>query len=458
MRWVSASSRRGLSKVMSSRTAFVFLIGICVLVISALVSGCGGGGRISSPLVRLPSGGSLGVRSVNLNNYNNWREPNPRSADYAEKVQCLAKRDRICMTERYSYDSKLTPDRLRQLNPRARIYRVFDLICKNNWDSDWRGGAPIGDQFLQTPIPYQEIVDNDWWLRDGNGEIVKENERTWFLDVGKPGLKEMLLEKMLSRLEGKGFDGVVLDYHGADKHLYNTYATQMGPAPEAYSSEEEWFAKAVKPMLEYVINGVRSRGYELIVNCAGQHYNLDPRVQWLRGRIDGSIYEVWALQDDTDWMDPDGVELRINSFLDDPLEAWTADFGLRGPGCTTEPGPDPEYNRKFTVALAMYYISLPQSPALRAKRFYGHYKNMQVEWEPLWDFSIGDPAELPKKKSDSYFWSRRYTAGLVLLNYEAGESITFALDRSYRTPTGQVVSGSVTIGPHSAMILAVNGD
>lgn len=439
-----------------ARAASLVWAGLAMCLVSIVVCGCGGGGP-SSPTIDLAAADQLGPRSVQLNNYNNWAAPMYGSADYDQQVQALARRDRICMTEVYSFNSRLTPDRLRQLNAGAKVYRIYDLICKNTWDSDWKDYALLGDRYMCTPIFYQHIVANDWWLRDGDGNIIKENDRTWFLDVGKSGFKEMMLDNILARVEGKGFDGIVLDYHGVASDVYGKWITGRGlPAPTAYPTEYEWFTEAVKPMIEHVIVGLRSHGYEVIVNCAGEYYTTHPDLQWLRSKIDGSIYEVWSLQSNGDWLSPRQVENRIGSFLNDPLEAWTADFGLRGPG-DTQFGPDPEYDRKFHVALAMYYIALPQSPALRSKRSYHHYKNMLVYWEQLWDWRIGEPEALPVKMPDKYFWSRKYTGGLVLLNYDENQTVTYPLDRRYRTPTGQVLTGSVTVRPHTGLILAVDG-
>ncbi len=439
--------------------AFALLrVGLAASAVSVAVCGCGGGGAgLGHPTGTLASSGQTASRSLQLNNYNNWAAPGPSTGDYEEKVQMLARRNRICMTEVFSYNSELTPAQLRRMNPQAKVYRVYDLICKSNWDSDWRNGGSHGDLFLCTPILLAEIVKNDWWLRDGNGEIVKENDSTWFLDVGKPGFKEMMLRNMLARMDGKGFDGVVLDYHGLDGGFFDKWIIAPGlPAPPEYASQSEWANKALKPMLEYVIDGLRSRGYEIVVNCAGPCYTSSSDLRWLRSRINGTIYELWALESGGDWQMPHIVENLINSLLDDPLEVWTADFGLRGPGCV-EYDPDPEYERKLMVSLAMYYVGLPQSPALRARRSFGQYKNMLVHWEPLYDLDIGEPLGLPEKTAGKYCWSRPYTSGLVLLNYEESSPVTFPLDRAYRTPSGEVLTGEVTLEAHSALILTRDG-
>ncbi|MBP6963263.1 MAG: hypothetical protein KBC96_02535 [Armatimonadetes bacterium] len=426
------------------RSASVIKVGALLLILSGLLCGCGGGGSTSS-LSELPaSGPALDVRSVNLNNYNNWTPPRPERADYGEQVRLLAARDRICMTEFYARRSGLTPDTLRRMNPNAKIYQTYVLCGKNMLDPDCAG---VTGSHLQTPMLYDEIVKNDWWLRDGDGNVIKENDQLRFLDAGKPGFKEMVLANVLARMEGKGYDGVLFDYHLVNQGMYTKWVTGVGiPAPEAYPDERQWFEKAAQPLMDHVVKGLRSRGYEVICNCGGETYDISPEAQWLRGIIDGTVYENWALNSDGEWASQSAVEMRINSFLDDPLDAWVCDYALRSS--------DTEYDKKLEVALAMYYVGLPQSPSLRAKRSYAHYKNQEVFWEPLWDFAIGDPSALPEKMSGKYFWSRKYTQGLVLLNYEHSEAITYPLDRAYRTPKGTALTKSVTVKPHTALILA----
>jgi len=65
---------------------------------------------------------------------------------------------------------------------------------------------------LQTPLTKAEIDKNDWWLRDGLGQKIGKEGNVWFIDPGKPGLKEAFVKAILERNEGKGFDGIVFDY------------------------------------------------------------------------------------------------------------------------------------------------------------------------------------------------------------------------------------------------------
>ena len=385
-------------------------------------------------------------RSVRLNNYNNWHLDDKYFWELDKKLEILARRDNICFSEHWERANKvegwkkINPQTLKALNPKAKVYRVYDLCCKNNWDTDW----DIRDDKsrMQTPLSRATIDANNWWLRDAGGRIIKENDKTWFLDVGKPGFKEAFLKNVLDRNAGKGFDGFVFDYW----YPYFYGALQGRSRPEAYPTDEEWFTKAWKPFITYLTDGLHKAGYRIIGNCVGEYQTTNPREIWQRSKVDGAIYEQWSV----DWLNNSGkwlpgslIEKRINALYKDPLEVWTADLGLQSS--------DPEYERKQTVGLAMYYIAIPVS---QEKRSYHHMKDGNVYWENIWDFYIGLPAEPPVKLPNKYFWSRKYTQGIVLLNYESAKSVTYSLKGEYRNSAGKTISGDVTLSPHTAMILA----
>lgn len=386
-------------------------------------------------------------RSVRLNNYNNWYLDEEYSWELDKKLEILARRDNICFSEHWERANKvegwkkINPQTLKTLNPKAKVYRVYDLCCKNTWDTDW----DIRDDKsrMQTPLTRAAIDANDWWLRDAAGRIMKENDKIWFLDVGKPGFKEAFLKNVLDRNAGKGFDGFVFDYWYP--YFYGVLLDRS--RPKAYPTDEEWFAKAWKPFITYLADGLHKAGYRIIGNCVGEYQNSNPKQMWQRSKVDGAIYEQWAVDwpvNGGKWLPGSLIEKRINALYKDPLEVWTADYGLENS--------DPEYERKQTVGLAMYYIAIP---ALQENRSYHHMKDACVYWENLWDFYIGLPAEPPVKLPNKYFWSRKYTQGIVLLNYESAKNVTYSLNSKYRNSAGKTISGDVTLSPHTAMILAI---
>lgn len=380
---------------------------------------------------------STAQRSVSLNNYNNWTFEVDDPTNQGLEMDILSVRENITFTE-YWERHGVTPYVIKDMNPGAKVYRLYDLMVKNTWDPDWSN--PIDRSRMQTPLTRAEIDANDWWLRDGNGNVVKDAGGTgWFIDVGKPGVKEAFLEAALARNSGEGFDGFVFDYWWSE---ISTLLRGL-PRPERYPTDNWWFETAWKPFITYVTEGLQSAGYRVIGNSVGQYDDPRSTIQWQRTQVDGVIYEQFAVGWSGEWLAGPVIERRINSFRRDPLECWTADFGLTGS--------DPRYSQKASVALAMYYIAVPGGQNTRS---YHHRRNGKIFWESLWDFDIGVPNASPVKLNGVYFWRREFTRGMVLLNYDS-KNMTYRLGQRYRDPQGKLVAGKVTIPPHTGVVLAV---
>lgn len=335
---------------------------------------------------------------------------------------------------------------MKAANPQTKIYCYYALSIKATVDAD--GDVPnAGTVHQLTPVSKAAIAANDWWLRDGNGALVQESSTSTFLDVGKPGFKEAYLNALLSRLSGRNLSGVVLDYWtGGLSTSYLAGFMKNRPFPAAYPTDMDWYTKAWQPFISYVTSGLRNAGYRVIGNCAGEYNSGYPKCDWQRTQVDGTVYEQWAVDWPANhgaWLSGKIISNRINHMYQDPLEVWTADYGLRRS--------DPIYSQKVKVGVAMYYIAIPPSQALRS---YNHAGNLKIYWESIWDFKIGTPAAPFVKLPNNYFWSRKYTQGLVLLNYESTTSITYKLDRTYLDSDGNILSGTITVPPHTGIIMA----
>lgn len=437
---------KSIRLLLRERKFVAFLIGLLLVVLLVIFFwGTELGRRILTPRgEEVPE-----ARSVRLHTYNMWHfGTTSDSAEVLEqRLEILAKRDNIAFTELMEWPnevsgwSKLSPQSILAINPNAKIYRLYDLTVKNTWDTDWND--PSDTRRLQTPLTRTVIDANDWWLRDGDGQIVKENEKTWLLDPGKPGFKEALLEGILTRSGDKGFDGFVFDYHGL--HYIKRWITDRGlKAPPAYPDNDEWFTKALQPAFDYLFDGLKREGSRIIVNCPGEFGATDWMQDWMRSRIDGAVYEQGAVGWAGEWLPGSWIERRINSITNDPLEVWVGDGGVVDE--------DPEYDRKKLVSLAMYYIAIPTSQN-QSSRSYHHKGTGEVYWDPLWDFYIGEPVAPASKDPEKYFWSRQYSEGIVLLNYESSDSITYVFNGTYYDSSGEPIVGSVTLPAHTGFIL-----
>ncbi|MGB9586607.1 MAG: hypothetical protein ACPL7O_00355, partial [Armatimonadota bacterium] len=109
-------------------------------------------------------------------------------------------------------------------------------------------------------------------------------------------------------------------------------------------------------------------------------------------------------------------------------------------------------DQKRTVALAVYYAALPEGALRHSLNV--QYSNTSEWWDNNWDLNIGKPLGQPIKRSGKFFWTRVFTEGIVLLNYEAKETLRFRLVGEYRDASGRVHRGDVEIPPRTALILA----
>ncbi|MBI5228479.1 hypothetical protein HY991_00085 [Candidatus Micrarchaeota archaeon] len=338
------------------------------------------------------------------------------------------------------------------------------------------------------------IEENDWWLRDGNGERTPEYANTpndghiWYLDVGAPGFKEEYLKQILLRLDSSRFseyypdygrfDGIVFDYLWAliaglftNRGTYpNGTAKPLLPFPKRYAPrgdetaaevDKNWFENAWKPFFEYVVTGMQAAGYAVLGNEGGNYdpaqLNREPvdwvsRQAWQRQFLNGTVYEQGSVNygelTGGGWLSSKTIEKRINALANDPLVTWMADSGVSSS--------DPEYERKQTVSLAMYYVAVP---ADQSRHSYSQRGNGLPFWSPLWDFYIGTPSadfiQLNHSNGTKRFvWSRKYSNGLVLLDYEnSSESTSFSLDGNYIDYQNNSFSGTISLASHTGLIL-----
>ena len=180
---------------------------------------------------------------LRINNYNNWSQPLPSDADYAEQLTNLAKHWRICMIEKYIDGIDMTVEEIKTLQTSGNVYALYTLCCLPSWDTE---------DLRQFPVASGTVDTNDWYLRDGNGDIVYESgTATKFIDVGKEGFKEEFTEQLLSRMEGKGFTGVVFDYWWA-----NMISNHMDVPSATYPDDATWYTNAWQPFIDYAMDAL----------------------------------------------------------------------------------------------------------------------------------------------------------------------------------------------------------
>lgn len=429
------------------------------LVLSFFIAGCGGGsgGSLASSTAEARTADT--TRSIIFHNYGNWHLTSEQdhldSAKCQEELRTLAKSSDICISEGFNaYNAVpgwlgITPQSIKSLNPKARVYEYWSLSTKSEWEGDWgkEGIEPSRKWLMQCPLSWKQINDNNWWLRDGNGNRTAGPDcpDTWLLDVGKPGFKEAYLTGILNRMKDRGYDGVVLDCWWPRFLKECLFDKQGIPMPVDYPTDDIWYEKAWKSFIQYICDGLHQAGYRIIGNSIGEYGSSDATKDFQRSLVDGAIYERFVLDWNGKALSGSEAEKMINAAANDPLDLMILDTGLDGS--------DPNYDQTQLVSLAAFYIALPMGESPR--RSYGNPEQDYPVWQPVWDFNIGSPADPMTKMVGKYFWSRKFTNGIVLLNYGASEDITYTLDRAYKDIDGKVYSGQIVVPSHSAKILAI---
>lgn len=395
----------------------------------------------SSPQPPAPQPLQTVSSALKLNTVDNWYFSCSSTTDKDEMIKLLARRDYVNCTE---FWKEVSPQQLKSYHSDLVVYRFYDLMIKNDFDSDWRN--PSDTSSMQTPITKADIDANDWWLRDHDGNIVKfeGSDKVWFLDVGKPGFKEAFLKAVLERNVEKGFDGFMFDqWWPSLTWLVPSLGGSM--PPQGYASDVDWYERAWKPFVIYVTNGLHKAGYKVIGNSIGTYRDGNQRNYWQRSKVDGCIYESFAIdwpEDGSGWLSGAAIVRCIDAFSNDPMMVFATDYGLQSQLS--------DFDQKKYAALALYYIAIPLSGKARSYNYCG---DRCIFWDTLWDFDIGSPTQLPVKGFGKYFWVRKYSKGMALLNYEATQSITYFLSRTYYDPNGNALKTKVTLPPHTGLLL-----
>ncbi len=217
------------------------------------------------------------------------------------------------------------------------------------------------------------------------------------------------------------------------------------------------------PFINYVIPGLQAAGYKVLGNEVGEYYDDASYKIYGRSLVDGAVYEQGAVNwwsSGGGWLTGSVISNRVMAVHDDPLRfVWVDDGGLRN---VINGQPNPDLEQKRLVSLAYYYIAIP---ADQSRHSYHHAYDWTDYWYSMWNFYIGTPAEdrvsVPASDGTQYAWSRKYTQGIVLLNYGAATNSTatvqFTLDKAYVDANGTNYGGTVTLSPHTGLILQSAG-
>ncbi len=401
--------------------------------------------------------------AMRFNNWDNFFSYAPANANWDYQLRRWSTCDAIVLTDFMLNTSEVTPAMLKARNPNIKVFLERTNVAKNNWESDYSSGwVPVADYTgLQYPLYLSDIVDNDWWLRDTNGDEVYETVDTGIriVDVGKTGVKELFAERLLAQLDAvEGLDGVGMDYWHPHPHPWWS-GDSIGYLD--YESDAEWFENAWQPFVTYWTAAIKAAGYKIFANCPGEYdatwhwesptptdtSDSNEVSMWQRTKIDGANYELWVVTGSTSYYAASDVESRMESFRLDPLEIVScSEYSLR-PGAL---GRNTSYESDLNLHVAMYYLSLPQT----GTRLWWIYNTCYTFYHPLMSWDIGAPSSAAATKHDTLFiWWRNFADGYVVMNFEGSSQSHTLPAGNWHDVYGKEYSGNITLAAHSAHVL-----
>jgi hypothetical protein len=381
-----------------------------------------------------------------MHNYGSWTFINPEDRLNATALQAqlrvLAKDSDVMLQEGWGvYNNTpgwdgITPESIRALNKEARIYQYWSLMTKPAWDTE----SPTDDR-RACPLSRIDIDRYDWYLRDGNGNKVREPQST-YIDVGKPGVKEAYLTELLSRLKDKGFDGVVFDIWFPRWLQQLVFDAQGIPMPAAYPTDDAWYSKAWKPFITHVCNGLHSEGYKIIGNSVGFYGQTCAEQEYQRSLCDGAVCERFIFDWSGKLLPTAEIEKVIMSATNDPLDLWILDTGLEES--------DLDFAAKMQMSYAAYLLTVPIGDAPRQS--FGCPGTDWPKWYPIYGLDIGGPKGIASHEVGRNVWTRPFDNGVVWLNLE-NEPHSIKLLGKYRDVDDNILSGTIMLQPHDGLVM-----
>ena len=260
------------------------------------------------------------------------------------------------------------------------------------------------------------LPDSDFWLRDAQGQIIRNANNEYLINFLKPEVQELLIKRIIA-LERCGFyDGVFLD------GFNNNFTGFMGRRHYPATNEEIIqvmldILRAVRSQVreDFLIlintNRTKATRYTEYVNGTFMETVTDSLGGVPGGYTHGGLYEI---EDTLTWSEENFRSPQINC-----LEGW---------GIPTEP-PDSPNNRRWmrvftTMSLThsdgyvMYTTGTGFVPGPDPDAIYPWEPAHDHWWYPFWDANLGHPigpkAQLYKDTPGLFI--REFTNGWAVYN------------------------------------------
>ena len=264
----------------------------------------------------------------------------------------------------------------------------------------------VRDDFLS-----QRGEDYPYWLRDSEGNLVRDTGDIYLTDFTQPAMQDMIVQQAIAVAKCGLFDGIFLDrFAEGARTLYE----EEYPHKRFYNLEEEQRAK------DNIIQRIRAAVREDFLIIANYNREKIRRRAW---GINGSFMET--LRDNDRGYTHDGIKQIENTllWLEENLRPPQINC-LEGWGIPTEP-PDSPNNLRWMRLFTTMSLTLSDGYVL-----YGMEDSHQHIWYSFWDTDLGypiGPKAQPYQNIEGLF-IREFTNGWAVYN-RSGNPQTITLPR-----------------------------
>ena len=260
--------------------------------------------------------------------------------------------------------------------------------------------------------------DSDFWLRDANGQIVRNSVNEYLINFLKPEVQDLLAKRIIAVARCGLYDGVFLD--GAGANGGNRFVGR-----QYHSATNEDITQAMRNILGTVRSQTRD-DFLIVVN------SNDNIVEGYPELVNGNFMETFKDH-------PGGYSPRLLKRLEDVL-LWSEE-NLREPrvncleaqGMSIEP-PDGPNNLRMMRVITTLGLTHSDGYVLYTTGFrdlgppYPHHDHL---WHSFWDTDLGQPVgpKAQQYQNVEGLFIREFTNGWAVYN-RSGKAQTITLPAS----------------------------
>jgi hypothetical protein len=354
------------------------------------------------------------------------------------------------------WDAMKTIPKIHQLNP-----NYLGLLYRNI-RSIWNVGHGEYD-----PYEYKLFFDNGWVMRDAEGTIILTEENAIMVDVGNPNYQKWLANWYKSYLDDYGMNGAYLDNCLASYEImWATSQTPINPR-----TGKAWTNQEFKAAMIAIVNKVKDTiGSRLVVGNGifnGQHFFDSSRQQTyidlLNSKIDGVVSEGWiSSRGSADWYSEDKwlESVDMVAWLEKNLSNKILIVCAENAGLEFSGGqlPDGTYPTNLPTGVTKeqygtYVFASLLLAAIGNKTYinFGYYLPEDYP-QSLFKIELGNPMGAYYIVAGTDVYVRDFSKVKVLVN-PTYSSYSVTLDGNYETFSGAKAPSSITVAPHTGVIL-----